>query len=45
MGVLVILGSVTHVEELGGEDTLELACAKAPGKGDRIVWRDPETGA
>ncbi len=45
LGVLATLGSVTHAEELGGEDTLELACAKAPGKGDRIVWRDPETGA
>lgn len=45
VGVLATLGSVTHAEELGGEDTLELACAKAPGKGDRIVWRDPETGA
>lgn len=45
VGVLATLGSVTHAEELGGEDTLELACAKAPGKGDRIVWRDPESGA
>jgi phage minor structural protein len=45
MGVLPTLGSVTHAEELGGEDTLELACTRAPGKGDRIVWRDPESGA
>lgn len=44
MGVLPTLGSVTHSEELGGEDTLELACTRAPGKGDRIVWRDPESG-
>jgi phage minor structural protein len=45
MGVLHTLGSVTHFEELGGEDTLELSCTRAPGKGDRIVWRDPESGA
>lgn len=45
IGVLPTLGSVTHAEELGSEDTLELACTRAPGKGDRIVWRDPESGA
>ena len=45
VGVLPTLGSVTHAEELGGEDTLELACTRAPGKGDRIVWRDPESSA
>ena len=41
VGVLAILGSVTHAEELGGEDTLELACAKAPGKGDRSCGATP----
>lgn len=30
IGVLATLGAVTHSEELGGEDTLELGCLRAP---------------
>jgi phage minor structural protein len=45
LGVLPTLGAMTHAEELGGEDMLELDCLLAPEKGDRLVWRDPETGA
>lgn len=37
-------GAVLHRDELGGEDTLELACERAPEKYDRIVWRDPVDG-
>lgn len=43
-GILPTLGSMTHTEELGGEDTVELDCLLAPEKGDRILWRDPEDG-
>lgn len=45
VGILPTLGTMTHSEELGGEDTLELDCLMAPEKGDRLVWRDPDTGA
>lgn len=45
IGTLPTLGAMTHAEELGGEDTLELTCTRAASKGDRIVWRDPETDA
>jgi hypothetical protein len=45
LGVLPTLGTMTHSEELGGEDTLELDCLMVPEKGDRLVWRDPDTGA
>ncbi len=44
VGILPTLGSMTHTEEVNGEDTLELYCRLAPEKGDRIVWRDPEDG-
>ncbi len=45
VGVLRPLGGVVHVEELGGEDSLEFDCLEAPAKGDRILWRDPDSGA
>lgn len=45
LGVLPALGFMTHTEGLGGEDTLEFGCLVAPEKGDRLVWRDPDTGA
>lgn len=45
LGVLPTLGFMTHTEGLGGEDTLEFDCLVAPEKGDRLVWRDPDTGA
>lgn len=44
-GLLPALGPVRHVEELGGEDTIELSCETAPEKGDRILWRDPDDGS
>lgn len=44
VGVLPTLGSMTHTEEVGGEDTVELDCLAAPEKGDRLVWHDPEDG-
>ena len=45
LGILPALGAVTHAEELGGEDSLDLECLAAPEKGERLVWRDPEDGA
>lgn len=45
LGVLPTLGFMTHTEGLGGEDTLEFDCLVTPEKGDRLVWRDPDTGA
>lgn len=42
IGILPTLGSMTHSEELGGEDTVELDCLVAPEKGNRIVWWDAE---
>ena len=45
LGILPTLGAVTHVEELGGEDTIEFDCLVAPEKGDRLLWRDPNSGA
>lgn len=44
VGVLPTLGSMTHTEEVGGEDTVEIDCLAALEKGDRLVWRDPEDG-
>lgn len=44
LGVMPVLGAITHTEELGGEDTLEFGCLVAPQKGERVVWRDPEDG-
>lgn len=44
LGLLPAVGAVVHTEEIGGEDTLELDCMRAPSKGDRIVWLDPEEG-
>lgn len=45
IGVLPTLGCLAHTEKLGSEDTLEFDCLVAPEKGDRVVWRDPDTGA
>lgn len=44
LGILPAVGGVTHVEEMGGEDTIELDCLAAPEKGDRLLWRDPQDG-
>ena len=44
LGILPAVGAVTHVEELGGEDTIEFDCALAPEKGERLLWRDPTDG-
>jgi phage minor structural protein len=45
IGILPVSGTLTHTEELGGEDTLEFSCPVAPQKGNRILWRDPEDGS
>lgn len=45
VGTLPVVGELAHTEELGGEDTLEFDCLVAPEKGDRLVWRDPDSGA
>lgn len=44
LGILPAVGGITHVEELGGEDTIELDCLVAPEKGERMLWRDPTDG-
>ena len=44
LGILPAVGAVTHVEELGGEDTVEFDCLVAPEKGERMLWRDPTDG-
>ena len=44
LGILPAVGAVTHVEEIGGEDTIEFDCALAPEKGERLLWRDPTDG-
>ena len=44
LGILPAVGAVTHVEELGGEDTIEFDCLAAPEKGERLLWRDPTDG-
>lgn len=44
LGILPAVGAVTHVEELGGEDTIEFDCLSAPEKGERLLWRDPQDG-
>ncbi len=44
LGILPAVGAVTHVEELGGEDTVEFDCLSAPEKGERLLWRDPADG-
>ena len=44
LGILPAAGAVTHVEEIGGEDTIEFDCALAPEKGERLLWRDPTDG-
>ena len=41
LGILPTVGGITHVEEVGGEDTIEFDCALAPEKGERLLWRDP----
>ena len=45
LGELAWGGRLTHAEEIGGEDTLEFECPDAPAKGDRLLWRDPDSGA
>ncbi len=44
LGILPVVGDVTHTEELGGEDTLEFCCLDVPTKGDRILWHDDMDG-
>lgn len=44
LGILPTVGGITHVEEVGGEDTIEFDCALAPEKGERLLWRDPTDG-
>ena len=44
LGILPAVGGITHVEEIGGEDTIEFDCALAPEKGERLLWRDPADG-
>jgi phage minor structural protein len=44
VGILPTLGSMTHTEEVDGEDTIEFDCLLTPEKGDRVVWRDPTDG-
>ncbi|WP_417134893.1 phage tail spike protein [Rubneribacter badeniensis] len=45
LGILPAVGGITHVEEVGGEDTIEFDCLAAPEKGERLLWRDPVEGA
>ncbi|WP_204672938.1 phage tail spike protein [Enorma phocaeensis] len=42
LGILPAVGGITHVEEVGGEDTIEFDCLAAPEKGERLLWRDPQ---
>ena len=44
LGILPTVGGITHVEEVGGEDTIEFDCLAAPEKGERLLWRDPTDG-
>ena len=44
LGILPAVGGITHVEEVGGEDTIEFDCRTAPAKGARLLWRDPQDG-
>ena len=44
LGILPAVGGITHVEEVGGEDTIEFDCLAAPEKGERLLWRDPADG-
>ncbi len=41
LGILPSVGGIAHVEEVGGEDTIEFDCLTAPEKGERLLWRDP----
>lgn len=41
LGILPSVGGIVHTEEIGGEDTIEFDCLAAPGKGERLLWRDP----
>ena len=41
LGILPSVGGIAHVEEVGGEDTIEFDCLASPGKGERLLWRDP----
>ena len=43
IGILHVVGKLTHTEELNGEDTLEFVSSDVPDKGDRLVWLDGET--
>jgi phage minor structural protein len=44
LGILPAVDGITHVEEIGGEDTIEFDCLAAPEKGERLLWRDPTDG-
>lgn len=44
LGILPAVGGIAHVEEVGGEDTIEFDCLSAPAKGERLLWRDPQDG-
>ncbi len=40
IGILPLDSSLTHIEELGGEDTITFKTREAPAKGDRLLWKD-----
>ena len=40
IGVLPVVGGVTHEEDLDGTDKLDFVSTVVPTKGDRLVWRD-----
>lgn len=44
LGILPTVGGITHVEEVGGEDTVEFDCLSAPEKGERLLWSDSTDG-
>ena len=45
LGILSAVASLTHTEELGGEDTIEFDCAAAPEKGGGPRGGGPPGGA
>ena len=42
IGILPVVGKLTHTEEINGEDTIEFVSSEVPAKGDRLLWRDGE---
>ena len=40
IGILPVVGELTHTEEINGEDTLEFISSEVPDKGDRLLWLD-----